>query len=363
MFVFWYRQYTAVRTGSIEKHVRCEKCGGDFTYEVVRPSVGTAQSPFGVRNKGARAEAINEAGLQPTKKLKAAVDPVPCPKCGWFQEHMVKELRRRDLRWMLWTGWVVATLAWASAVMGLLASTKTFSEPLKADQGLQIFALVAGGAVWALTVVGGRKLLGKRINPNGQLAGSNPIAMGWPSQEIRATKGFAFDQALAQDASGKAAPRANEPRLQGIDAVGWMTIQLANFRCPQQCCSCMRETHDHKTYSCGELATLSVPLCRRCARRLMWKHGWTQIKSAAVGLGLALAAVALMPPTAPGTASLIYGACGLAGLLIGAMAGVPIANRVARPVAFSGFHSELNTVRLKFLNSEYLRLFHQAGLR
>ena len=114
MFFYAGTEYSAARTGSMVKQMRCEKCGGDFSYEVVRRTMGVAHSPYGLRNKAAQAEALNVAAKKLVKKLKSAVDPVPCPKCGWFQEHMVKELRRRDQRWMLWVGWVGATLAWAS---------------------------------------------------------------------------------------------------------------------------------------------------------------------------------------------------------------------------------------------------------
>ncbi len=49
------------------------------------------------------------------KELDFAVEPVACPKCGWFQPEMVSEARARAFAWAYWTvlGFVaLAPLIW-----------------------------------------------------------------------------------------------------------------------------------------------------------------------------------------------------------------------------------------------------------
>jgi len=38
------------------------------------------------------------------KQLDADCDPVPCPKCGWYQEDMIKKIRRDHRVWIYWVG-------------------------------------------------------------------------------------------------------------------------------------------------------------------------------------------------------------------------------------------------------------------
>ncbi len=214
MFVYAFRQYSASQIGSVVRQVRCEKCGGDFTCEVIRRAKGYGHSPYGFFRQSAQAEAVEEARWNLNKKLKTAVEPVPCPKCGWFQLHMVKELRRRDLRWMLWTAWIGAALAWLSAAMGWVTATEAFSQPIDANRGAGVLALIAGGAVWAMVIIGTRNLLGTRIDPNKNHA-SRPTA----EAAHRVHRGFGFNPALAKDMENAAAARVKHPlRAAGTSA-------------------------------------------------------------------------------------------------------------------------------------------------
>jgi len=177
MFIYAFRQYTAWRQGTAVKHVRCEKCGGDFSYEALRRGSGSGHSPYFLSNEDARHEAISQARSSLAKKLEAAIEALPCPKCGWVQEAMVRELRRRSKRWIVKAGWLLAILAWASAGIGVLTATEAFSKSLDEQNGSIIFMLFAGGFAALFVFLGLGHLWGQRINPNKGYAGpTKPLA-------------------------------------------------------------------------------------------------------------------------------------------------------------------------------------------
>jgi len=160
------RLYTATRMGRAVKLLRCERCGGEYSCEVIRRTKGEGISPYFLRNAAAEAEAVEEAEQKLADELAAGIEPVPCPDCGWFHKKVVNEMRRRSYRWMLWTGWVFAGLLWVSAAMGLVAATEAFTVAPHQDQAVGVFVLMGIGLVVAMVFVGGRTMLIGRIDPN-----------------------------------------------------------------------------------------------------------------------------------------------------------------------------------------------------
>src|SRR5262245_30600950 len=87
------RQYSVEMKGSMMKSCHCASCGADYFYEVVRSATGTGMSFLWLNNKGAAQNAESAARQQLEAQLKAAIDPVHCPTCGWLQADMVAQLK------------------------------------------------------------------------------------------------------------------------------------------------------------------------------------------------------------------------------------------------------------------------------
>jgi hypothetical protein len=99
-FVVFGKEYTSYTWGDVDKFVHCEKCGTDYVYRAFRNVVATAMSLYFLENQGASERAQERAQNKLDRTLESAVEPVPCPSCGRFQKDMVREARRRHLRWM-----------------------------------------------------------------------------------------------------------------------------------------------------------------------------------------------------------------------------------------------------------------------
>src|SRR5438874_2630964 len=100
MHFYFGKEFTAAATGSIVRDVTCEKCGCAYHYRLVRRGEGHGHSPYHLNNRGAERRAHDRAQRRLAKMLARDVDPVPCPDCGWIQQEMVHEVRRRRLRWL-----------------------------------------------------------------------------------------------------------------------------------------------------------------------------------------------------------------------------------------------------------------------
>src|SRR5436309_1991742 len=100
MFVYVQRSFTAAKTGTAVRTVKCEKCGSDYCYRLFRRGQASGSSPYGLDNKGSQRRAETAAAKKLQKLLLYGVDPVACLDCGWIQAEMVQELRKRYYRWM-----------------------------------------------------------------------------------------------------------------------------------------------------------------------------------------------------------------------------------------------------------------------
>src|SRR4051794_22261082 len=88
--------YTVTLTASTTKKVVCEKCGHLYCYEAKRKASGEGMSLLFLDNRGARTRAESYAADDLQMRLQKAIEAVPCPECGWYQEHMVAKARGRD---------------------------------------------------------------------------------------------------------------------------------------------------------------------------------------------------------------------------------------------------------------------------
>jgi hypothetical protein len=138
-----------------------------------------------------------------------------------------------------------------------------------------------------------------------------------------------------------------------VEPGGWVTVQLALWPVPRACCSCLRETDRIKQIPAAGQMKLPVRLCRPCGRIYGTKSAIWMFIGFLIG-GAAAYFWATTWRRIDEVTPWIVG--GIAGLLALAIAAV-IANSFARPVRFSRFNGQLNTIRVRFINPDYTAVF------
>ncbi len=160
-------------TSKAAKLVRCEQCGRHYAYLAIREGHGEGMNLLWLRGKAAKSEAQTEAEAEAREKLLAAIDPVPCPGCGWFQSNMIGAARSLYLSWLSRVG--VLMLGFGLAlVFFFLLGFKAFpdSEGWTLALRLDLGAVVLG----ALLIVV-RYGMARRFQPN-QLPEATRISLG-----------------------------------------------------------------------------------------------------------------------------------------------------------------------------------------
>ncbi|HEX4795304.1 MAG TPA: hypothetical protein VH370_16025 [Humisphaera sp.] len=159
----------ASTTAVAVKNVHCEHCGNDYSYQLARRCVGDVVAPFILNEDAAKEEALQIASRRVARKLSSDTEIAPCPKCGWLEADMVRELHRRAYRWMFIVGAFGSSLCAASVLIGILAGTRMFSSPMEQREITMAANLAAIGIAFAVVFLGGRRLLVSRINPNSSI--------------------------------------------------------------------------------------------------------------------------------------------------------------------------------------------------
>jgi hypothetical protein len=184
-FVVFGKEYTSYTWGDVDKFVHCEKCGTDYVYTAFRDVAATAMSLYFLENQGASDRAQEKAQKKLERTLNQAVEPIPCPSCGHFQRQMVREARRRQLRWMRFRGgvaghiflfYIVLSIALmivngAAATPGPIISWKIFF-PILGTLGAVILLLPYF-----------RSILAERFSPN-RLSPEERVKQGFLSSGV-----------------------------------------------------------------------------------------------------------------------------------------------------------------------------------
>ena len=115
-----WREYRCTLSGSACKFVECEQCRNKYVYSITRSMEGQGSSLYFLDNTGAAGRARDRASAALQQLLATDCDPVPCPRCGWYQAEMVAKLRRNHKAWLYWV-WVSLLFAFViCSVIGWL---------------------------------------------------------------------------------------------------------------------------------------------------------------------------------------------------------------------------------------------------
>lgn len=178
------RIYSATIDGRAVKPVLCDHCDCTFVYSIERRGKGSAEVGMLANDDEARQAAAEFAAQRLEESLKFEVDPVPCPRCGRFQEDMVRAMVERRYRWLLKVGLFLG-------IAGLLVSVLDFFGHRRLSL-LAAFFTRRGAFVWlpGAALTGLWWWLTRRFDPNRDAATRagkvHPRVMEVPREDYRA---------------------------------------------------------------------------------------------------------------------------------------------------------------------------------
>lgn len=357
MFVH-VRTFTAALSGSVIKLVTCEQCNEEYAYRLIRRGQGTGSAVYGIGSGAAKLRAEQGAAKALKKRLERGIDPVPCPDCGWIQETMVRELRRRRHRWLIGVSVTLGILFGLILLIWLLTATKGFDRALNRDDKIVLTVMAGALAAGIALPIALRRFLQQLIDPNRDFPQK-------PARIPGAPVGFKPDGSPGQmddrmqtdsDPDGVLSYARMPPE---IEPGGWTTIQLLNPPLPMACCGCLQQTHRTEIFKPRQLVEVPMRCCAACksrSRKILW---------------LWIAGCTLLPAAAMYCYTLTWrkqeieaqiGLMVLVGIF-GCIFGVLLGKLLGDPVRFGGFDSTLNTIRVKFRNPNYAPIYvsHQPA--
>jgi hypothetical protein len=143
------------------QNVRCEKCGQFYHYPIFREGFGSYAA---IDEDAAVHAASSIAQARVINAIDRGVEIVPCPSCGWVQDDMVREMKRRTAQPLHFIGIALVVIA-ALIVLGVgiqrLFVIEGEIEPWRLNPMLP--TSLAGAGVVAFVL---RLTLQRRIDPN-----------------------------------------------------------------------------------------------------------------------------------------------------------------------------------------------------
>jgi hypothetical protein len=163
-------RYSARASGRVPRFVTCEQCSHGYGYWLERTGFGGAHSYFGIGMIGGRDRAASRAEANLEQRLRTECDAVPCPSCGWYQEHMIPQARREKFGWLYRGGWIVFAGAFFLLILSGCAIGPLLSKPLllAAARAVQLFLVLALLAPLPGYLL--MKFLGEQYRPNDDAA-------------------------------------------------------------------------------------------------------------------------------------------------------------------------------------------------
>lgn len=159
------RVYEAKTAGSAVKRVQCENCSTTFVYSVKRMCTGGGMGIAFLDDEGAQQRAQQEAARALKKALDAAIEVVPCPRCGWIQADMKALARRQHLPRLKIAGLALLVLSFIYliliAIIGIGVQLPV-DRPAADLQGDLVFLIAVAG----VTLLLGRIMACQQFDPN-----------------------------------------------------------------------------------------------------------------------------------------------------------------------------------------------------
>jgi hypothetical protein len=131
LWIYAGRTYRYSVRGKLSKTIVCEKCGREYSATSRAIAYGRSESYYFLDNGGARERAEQRAEIALHQHLAHAITTKACIRCGWMQQYMVNEIKRRSYHYLFWVcGIGVPFILLFSCWVMVLAQTSSLHYPL-----------------------------------------------------------------------------------------------------------------------------------------------------------------------------------------------------------------------------------------
>jgi hypothetical protein len=171
-----FKHYTSSAHGSLTRLVECEKCHARWKYEVSRHVSGASAVGPRMDDEEAQQDSRHRASRNLRKTLLNAIEPAPCPQCGWLQSYMVAHLKKQHHRWLNKLGLGIAALGGGVGVFFGSFIGYPAAEPV----AYRMVAIAGGIGLAGIGLVFLRIVLARNLNPNANYT----ARAGQPSEAV-----------------------------------------------------------------------------------------------------------------------------------------------------------------------------------
>lgn len=338
MPIYAGRSYTSTQIGAKLAEVSCEKCQTRYFYELARIGTGSEEAPFFLGGKRAAESAVKQAQADVDRRLDREAELVPCPKCHWINDELVRGYRRTRFQEFTYLAFL---LGFFGTVISLLCGFFSGLQNVVPMNAAEWSFWFIKGPAWSLggaaLLLGIQWVLRQLLQPNSRFPDPPRLPAGTPP-------------ALTLDPSTGEYQIANPSMSSDDDADPRVTIQAGRFSLPETCCSCLKPTRS--TYvATGIAEQIEVNLCGSCERSLLWKL-WVRgiafvVASVCVGMSL-LWVIKLNQDT--------FGILSAGLLIVAALAAKFVANYRVAPATTRTLDVARGVYQIHFRNVAYAKL-------
>jgi hypothetical protein len=159
--------YYVTLSGAVVKTVHCEGCHAAYLYRLERTCTGSGKSAVLFFDAaGATGRATKDAQQQLGRSLQKGIDLVPCPACGWYQQHMIDKARWDHFAWMLGLGVALIAGVFPLGMLGLVINSISGPAGPPPIPWLVLMITLVMLALIGAFLLGARSILASRYDPN-----------------------------------------------------------------------------------------------------------------------------------------------------------------------------------------------------
>ena len=337
MLIYHGKRFTSAIAGKTFAEVECDKCGCHYGYELARVGSGSSTSHYWIGQSTAKTTSAQRAHQDMGDRLAREAELVPCPKCHWISEDLVRGYRLGRMRHL---GNLAIAIAFVGTCVSLIAAWFIFLGPAT-DRQMARYVVFGGPVVsisLAATMLLIRYWLRSRIQPNRDYPLVPKVPAGTPP-------------ALVYD-EGSGMLRAAQADRRAFDTSEPISFQVGRQQLPNVCCDCLRPatTGSVYKYTVTEAVSLRVSRCTECAKRKK-RRSVSAYLTSFVTMNAAATVALLVMRLGPDAFWLLLVGCLLVSFALAAW----VASAVTSPVRIRIADRSRLALYLRFRNPEYHR--------
>ena len=332
----WEKTVHAERLGGRVVRVQCTMCGCEYFYVLTRIGKGAGTAPYSIGVGAATRRAQKQSQRDLDRRLAQEAELVPCPKCHWINDDLVRGFRLGCYRPL---GKLAFVIGLVGTITSLIAGWFIAIGPPR-DRAFLPYCLFDGPALF-LSLAGGilllRTWLRSRIQPNRDYPLAPKLPPGSPP-------------ALLRDESGGELRPAQPSRYDAGAATDLVDFRIGRDHLPPVCCDCLKSTPSEHGYGVVLTGTmiLVIPRCADCSRLDARKFGRIWPRMFALGMLMGSAAVAPLWHDA-----LLFWFLLVCIFIVMLALACYVASAATTPAWVAGRDTGRGVVSLRFRNTEY----------